>query len=266
MDSARLIELIKSKSSCAVAFSGGVDSSVVAAAAFRALGKKAVAVTVVSELFPDDEAAYAAGIARGIGIRHRVVRVSILDNEKVASNPQDRCYHCKSDDFGAIRAVAREEGLSVILDGTNADDTRVRRPGLKALVELGIISPLMKLGLTKIQVRALARQFGLPNSEKPANPCLASRFPYGIRLTPAGLARVGEAERYIKSLGFEVLRVRDHDCLARIEVEPSELLRLMDEKTRKKIVDKLLSLGYNYVSVDMVGFRTGSMDEILKQG
>ena len=265
MQDDRLIEHVKGLGPCAVAFSGGVDSAVVAAAAFKAHGEKALAVSVVSELFPQVEGEEAAKVARAIGIRHRTVSLSMMDNEAVVSNPVDRCYHCKSDDFTAIRDSALAEGIKVILDGTNADDPKGHRPGLRALKELGIKSPLLELGITKAEVREMALAWGLPNHDKPSSPCLASRFPYGVRLTPQGIARVREAEEFIRSLGVKVLRVRDHQGLARIEVMPEDIPLLASEDVRKKIVAKLRSLGYNYVSVDLEGFRSGSLDLHLKK-
>ena len=265
MQDDRLIEYVKGLGPCAVAFSGGVDSAVVAAAAFKAHGEKALAVSVVSELFPQVEGEEAAKVARAIGIRHRTVSLSMMDNEAVVSNPVDRCYHCKSDDFTAIRDSTLAEGIKVILDGTNADDPKGHRPGLRALKELGIKSPLLELGITKAEVREMALAWGLPNHDKPSSPCLASRFPYGVRLTPQGIARVREAEEFIRSLGVKVLRVRDHQGLARIEVMPEDIPLLASEDVRKKIVAKLRSLGYNYVSVDLEGFRSGSLDLHLKK-
>ena len=265
MQDDRLIEYVKGLGPCAVAFSGGVDSAVVAAAAFRAHGEKALAVTVVSELFPQAEGEEAADVARAIGIRRRTVALSMMGNEAVVSNPVDRCYHCKSDDFSAIRDAAEAEGIKVILDGTNADDPKGHRPGLRALKEMGIKSPLLELGITKAEVREVALAWGLPNHDRPSSPCLASRFPYGVRLTPQGIARVREAEEFIRSLGVKVLRVRDHQGLARIEVMPEDIPLLASEDARKKIVAKLLSLGYNYVSVDLEGFRSGSLDLHVKK-
>jgi pyridinium-3,5-biscarboxylic acid mononucleotide sulfurtransferase len=255
-----LVGLIKDNGPCAVAFSGGVDSSVVAAAAFKAHGSLALAVTVASELFPEAEVSEAEAVASAIGIRHKVMRVSVLSNEAVTSNPVDRCYHCKSDDFSAIRDAASEEGISLIYDGSNADDPKGHRPGLRALKEMGIRSPLMELGLNKEAVRGIAALLGLPNHDRPSSPCLASRFPYGIRLTADGIERVRAAEEFIRSLGVRVLRVRAHDRLARIEVEPSALPLLASDGVRQKIVDKLISLGYNYVTLDLQGFRSGSLD------
>lgn len=265
MSTASLIEFIKKLGPVAVAFSGGVDSSLVAAAAFRAHGSSALAVTIASELFPEAEAQCAADIAKNIGIRHKIIWISVLGNESVITNPPDRCYHCKSDDFSAIIKSASEEGIKTVLDGTNADDPKGHRPGLRALKEMGIISPLLELGMNKEMVRAAAKELGLPNYERPSSPCLASRFPYGVRLTTEKIERVRAAEEFIRSLGVSVLRVRDHDGLARIEVEPHEIPKLSSEEVAKKIVVKLRSLGYNYITVDLEGFRSGSLDLVLNK-
>ena len=262
----KLVGFIKSLPPPAVAFSGGVDSSLVAAAALRAHGEKALAVTVHSELVPDSEVAQASDVARAMGIRHEVVRLSVLDNEDVVSNPPDRCYHCKKDDFAAIRKLAVRDGLGSVLDGTNADDMLGHRPGIRALREMGIVSPLMELGYTKARVRELARGMGLANHDRPSSPCMASRFPYGVRLSTEGVERVRQAEEFIRSLGVKVLRVRDHAGIARIEVEPEVMPTLVSGGVAEKIVERLKSLGYNYVSLDLQGFRSGSLDEPLGKG
>jgi uncharacterized protein len=259
----RLIGYFKGFKGAAVAFSGGVDSSVVAAAAYKALGDKAVSVTVASEFLPESELRQASMVAGAVGIRHEIFRISALQDEKVASNPPDRCYHCKSADFGAVSKFAKKLGITDIFDGTNADDPKGRRPGLKALVELGVKSPLMELGIGKAEVREIARELNLPNAEKPSSPCLASRFPYGMRITREDLERVREAEEYLFTLGFTELRVRHHGGIARIELAERELPLIMAPALREKVVAKLTSLGYNYVALDLKGFRSGSMDETL---
>jgi len=256
-----LTDFITDIGPCAVAFSGGVDSSVVAAAAYRAHGNAALAVTVVSELCPESEAEEAAVVARFIGIPHIVVRSALLTDETVSTNPPDRCYHCKKKAFALIYEAAGARGITCVADGTNADDMETYRPGLKALAEMGVASPLALLGIRKEGVRELARVYGLPNAEKPSAPCLATRFPYGTMLTPAGIARVQAAEDAVRSLGFTGFRVRDHGEVARIEIDIASLTDAVSEKTRKKLVAMLKSLGYNYVTLDLEGFRSGSMDK-----
>lgn len=262
----RLVGFIRGLGPCAVAFSGGVDSGLVARAASDALGGAALAVTVVSELCPEDEAVFAADMAHEIGIRHTALRVSVLGDEPVSSNPPERCYHCKGRVFGAIKDAVAGEGISTLLDGTNAEDMHAYRPGLRALDEAGVISPLAALGFTKSEVRDTAKALGLTNWDRPSAPCSATRFPYGNRLTVEALDRVREAEGFIKSLGFRVVRVRDHAGMARIEVGADELPRLTAARMRKKIVAKLRGLGYNYATLDLEGYRSGSMDEGIIRG
>ncbi len=257
-----LIDYFRNFKGAAVAFSGGVDSSVVAAVAHKVLGDKAIAVTVASEFVPDSELRQASSVAGVIGIRHEVLRLNVLEDEKIASNPKERCYHCKRGDFGAILEIAKRRGFDVF-DGTNADDAKTRRPGLKALLEMGIKSPLKELNIGKDEVREIAREMRLPNSERPSSPCLASRFPYGLRITENDLERVGQAEEFLRSLGFPELRVRHHGNLARIELPAGDMPLVMAPEQREKVVAKLLSLGYNYVALDLAGFRSGSMDEVL---
>ncbi|MHB8173896.1 MAG: ATP-dependent sacrificial sulfur transferase LarE [Nitrospirota bacterium] len=257
-----LIDYFKNFNGAAVAFSGGVDSSVVAAAAYKALRDKSLAVTVVSEFVPDSELRQASSVAGAIGIRHEVLRMSVLEDEKIASNPPERCYHCKKGDFGVILKLAKKYGFGVF-DGTNDDDTKARRPGLKALCEMGIKSPLMELGIGKEEVRRIARELRLPNSERPSSPCLASRFPYGMRITGKDLEKVGQAEEFLRSMGFIELRVRHHGNLARIELAAGDMPLITAPGQREKVVAKLTALGYNYVALDLKGFRSGSMDEVL---
>lgn len=261
----KLTEFIKNLGPAAIAFSGGVDSSLVALAASRAHGERALAVTVSSELMSEAELDQAGRLARSIGIRHEVVRISVLSVEGLPDNPPERCYLCKMEVLRAIAGAARGQDLGVMLDGTNADDAGSYRPGLKALRELGVVSPLKELGLGKSRVRGLARKAGLSNWDAPSRPCLATRFPYGDRLEREKIERVRLAEEYVASLGFTVFRVRDHGGLARIELPPEEFGMVFSGGLYKKIVAKLGRLGYNYVTLDLEGFRSGSMDAGLKK-
>jgi len=256
----RLTSLIRRLGTPVIAFSGGVDSSLVALAAHRAHPESAVAVTVSTELIPEYELSQAREVAGVIGIRHEVLSLDLLGLKRVPDNPPDRCYHCKKAVFRAVSRLGRKLGTPVVLDGTNADDAGSYRPGLRALGELGVVSPLAELGMKKADVRALARKAGLPNWDAPSRPCLATRFPYGERLEPARIERVQAAEDFLASLGFTEFRVRDHAGLARVELPEPAMKKALTGGMSKKIVAKLVSLGYNYVTLDLEGFRSGSMD------
>lgn len=260
----RLILAIKPLDSLAVGFSGGVDSSVVVAAAVEALGTgNVVAVTSDSETLPVREMNAACHLARKIGCRHEIIRTRELDMNEFAANPPDRCYYCKTELWKQVRKIASELGLKNIADGVNASDLGDFRPGIRAGDECGVAHPLAAIGAGKEQVRGIARQLGLPNWDKPAEACLSSRFPYGKAITAAGLKRVEQAEELLKEHGFGQLRVRDHGNIARIEVPP-EMLHKLTNGSRLEIVKGLKELGYSYVTVDLEGFRSGSMNETLK--
>ncbi|BAF58433.1 ATP-utilizing enzymes [Pelotomaculum thermopropionicum SI] len=257
-----LKEIIKSYGSVLVAFSGGVDSTFVLKAAVDALKEKAVAVTITGELYPPGETEEAARLARFLGAEHIIIENRDLDNPTFASNPPDRCYHCKKNEYGEILKVARERGFNAVIDGLNADDLSDYRPGIRAGQELGVHSPLKDVGLTKEEIRALSRNFGLPTADKPSNPCLASRFPYGTQITSEGLRQVGAAEVILRKMGIPQVRVRHHGNLARIEV-PEEYLQFVAERAAE--VDRSLKgLGYTYVALDLLGYRAGSMNEALR--
>jgi uncharacterized protein len=217
----RLIKTITARGSAAVAFSGGVDSSFLCHAAAEALKEKALAITIVSPMLPKSEIHYAREIADKIGIEHILLEESTIDDE-VAANPKDRCYYCKKIEFGRIIAEAEKRGIAAVLDGSNMDDLGDYRPGLQALAELKVISPLREAGLAKAEIRELSRRFGLPSWDKPAFACLASRIPYGEPLSTEKLRRVEAAEEFLRTLGFRQFRVRSHGDLARIEVAPEE--------------------------------------------
>lgn len=243
-----------------VAFSGGVDSSVVAAFARDAYGDRALACTIVSGLLPEQEVREAGEIASILGIRHRLVPLDVLALPAFVENPPDRCYHCKSRVLAALRAIADEAGLEAILHGENADDGAVYRPGAQAAEEAGAIAPLARAGITKAEVRALARGFGLPNADRPAAPCLATRIPYGEPVTVERMRRIGVAEAFLRAAGFDVVRVRDHGALARIEVPLADLPRLLDPALRESLSAAVRAAGYDHVTMDLDGYRSGSFD------
>ncbi|MDR3138716.1 MAG: ATP-dependent sacrificial sulfur transferase LarE [Treponema sp.] len=258
-----LLELIAGRGSAAVAFSGGVDSSFLCFAAAAALGPKAIAVTIVSPMLPKSEIDCALAVARKVGIEHILLEEGEID-EEVAANPKERCYFCKKLEFGGIIAAAKERGISTVLDGSNLDDLGDYRPGLKALEELKIMSPLREAGLAKADIRELSRRFGLPTWDKPAFACLASRIPYGERIDKKKLARVEKAEDALRSAGFRQFRVRSHDDIARIEVAPEERRRFFDEKTLDAISQSLKSYGFLYVAFELEGYSMGSMNRALR--
>jgi len=247
--------------SALVAFSGGVDSTFIAAAAFDALGERALAVTGVSPSIPASEVAEARELARSIGIRHELIDTHEMDREGYIENSPQRCYHCKTELYELLAAMARERGFAFVLDGCNVDDLGDHRPGRVAAAEQGVRSPLIEAGLTKTEIRTLSRERGLPTWDKPAMACLSSRIPYGSEVTVEALERIGAAEAFLRSLGLRQLRVRHHDDVARIEVEPEALALLVEQ--REQIVKRLKALGYKYVTLDLAGFRSGSLNEVL---
>ena len=240
-----------------VAFSGGVDSALLVKLCCEA-GLETHAVTFDSTLQPVGEAAQAAESAKRYGARHILLRCDPLAQEEVRNNRRERCYHCKHRLFTGLREYAAAQGIFAVIDGTNADDRLVYRPGLRALRELGIVSPLAELGVTKAQVRELAGQLGLDVAKKPSAPCMATRFPYDTALSDQALAQVGQAEEMLRGLGFETVRVRVHDQLARIEVPLDRLLSLAEKAG--EISALLRSLGYRRVTLDLEGFQSGCFD------
>ena len=260
----RLRASLREIGSAAVAFSSGVDSTFLLRAAHEELGDKAVAVTVRSQLIPRHELDEAAAFCRQEGIRHEIIDFDALSAPAVIANPPDRCYHCKKEVFGLILAFARAAGLAAVLEGSNLDDDGDYRPGRRAIKELGIRSPLHEAGLSKAEIRALSREMGLPTWDKPSFACLASRFPYGERLTVAALERVERAERWLREeLGLTQLRVRSHGDLARIEVPPGDIPRLAARAA--EIAAAFKGLGFAYVTLDLQGYRTGSLNETLER-
>ena len=247
----------------AVAFSGGVDSTFLLRAAHDALGGRALAVTASSCSFPKRELEEAKRFCRENGIRHEIVASEELDIEGFRSNPKNRCYLCKKELFTKIWEIAKANGLPVVAEGSNTDDDGDYRPGLTAIRELGAKSPLRAAGLSKEDIRALSRELGLPTAEKPSFACLASRFPYGETISEEKLAAVDKAEQLLLDLGFRQVRVRVHGNLARIELLPEELTKLLEH--RAEVSEKIKAYGFTYVSMDLQGYRTGSMNETLTE-
>ncbi|MDD2485265.1 MAG: ATP-dependent sacrificial sulfur transferase LarE [bacterium] len=257
----RLINLLCDLGGVVLAFSGGADSTLLARAAFDALGDRALAVTAVSPVFTVEESEAAVAVARHIGIRHRLLKTEVMSDEHFISNSPERCYYCKRALFISLRQIADEEGLSEVIEGSNMDDLQDFRPGSRAVAETGACSPMVNVGLNKEDIRRISRNLGLSTWNKPSMACLASRIPYGVRLTVENLHRVAQAERLLCELGFEQVRVRDYGDLARIEVEKEKLPEAL--QLAEEILPGLISLGYKYVTLDLAGFRSGSMDLTL---
>ena len=249
--------------SAAIAFSGGVDSTFLLKVAHDEFGEKAVAVTVVSPLIPKKEALDAANFCKNENIRHFVLELDPLKIPGFKNNPENHCYICKKEIFSKIRSLALENGIYTVCDGSNADDTGDYRPGMKALAELGIKSPLLECGFTKNEIRELSKEMGLPSWNKPSAACLASRFVYGEAITPEKLKMVENAEDFLQELGFRQKRARIHgENLARIEIMPEDFGKILNQK--EKINNYFRSLGFKYVTLDIQGFRSGSMNEVIK--
>jgi uncharacterized protein len=256
----RLHEVIGSTGGAVVAYSGGIDSTLVAAVATRALGDRALAITAVSPSLPPGEAAEAARVARGLGIRHRTVRTHEAERPAYLANGLDRCYHCKTELYDVLARIAQEAGLGTVFSGANLDDLGDFRPGLVAAAEHGVRHPLVEVEMTKPEVREAAAELAIPTWDKPASACLASRIPFGVTIKVEELSKVGRAERVLKDLGFRQCRVRVHGDVARIEVESDDVARLAEPDIRGRIVEGLQRLGYRFVALDLEGFRSGSLN------
>ncbi|MDD5409746.1 MAG: ATP-dependent sacrificial sulfur transferase LarE [Candidatus Omnitrophica bacterium] len=250
--------------SCVVAFSGGQDSALLLKLCWLVLPKTNIlAVTAVSATYPKDELRKAKILAKEIGVKLRVIKTAELGNKKFTANSVSRCYFCKKELFLKLTGIARNENFDFVLDASNVSDKLDYRPGNAAKKELGIRSPLLEAGFNKKDIRKLSKMLGLPSWNKPPLACLASRIPYGTKITAGLLKRIDQAEAYLVSLGFRVVRLRHYNGLCRIEVEMKCIKRLL--RKRQAIVDKLKSLGYNYITLDLEGYRTGSLNEVIKK-
>ena len=247
----------------AVAYSGGVDSTFLLKVAYDVLEGRVVAVTARSSTYPERELREATDFAQSIGARHRVIHSEELDIPEFAENPMNRCYLCKRELFSKIKAIAVQDGLQYVAEGSNVDDLSDFRPGLQAIRELGVVSPLRDAGLGKEDIRKLSREMGLPTWDKPAFACLSSRFPYGHRITREKLRSVELAEQYLMDLGFRQVRVRHHGDVARIELSPAERSRLFDADLMDKIYRQFQTFGFAYTALDLKGYRMGSMNETI---
>jgi uncharacterized protein len=254
----QLKSIIARCESAVIAFSGGVDSSLVCAVAYGILGERVIAVTAVSHTYPPGEIDVAKEVAKKIGIKHMIIQTDELDDSRFVANPIDRCYLCKGELLEKLEEIRKKLGFKNILDGTNNDDLADFRPGFRALKEFGVISPLALAGIGKKDVRQLAAEYDLPNFDKPANPCLASRIPFGCRITQEKLERIAKAEKFVQSLGFGVVRVRDHGDSASIEVAKSKLEKAFNLKNEME--KNLKELGYRFVTLDPNGYRSGSLN------
>ncbi len=246
-----------------VAFSGGVDSTFLLKTAFDLLGSRAVAMTATSPTYPEREFNEARELAAEFGVEHLVVESNELEIENFAANSEKRCYFCKNELFGIAKSHAERLGLEHVADGANADDRLDYRPGSKAAQELGVRSPLQEVNMTKNEIRFLSRSLSLPTWNKPAFACLSSRFPYGTEITESRLEMVAEGEQLLRSIGFTQFRVRYHGSIVRVEVAPDDISRFADESVRLRVVEGMKQAGFTYVTLDLQGYRTGSMNEVI---
>jgi len=260
----QLKEIFQTMGRVLVAYSGGVDSTFLLKVAKDTLGDKNVlAVTALSPLYPERELTGAKKVAQELGVRHLLIESNELEIPGFSKNPTNRCYYCKKELFGELLKLAQKEAVPFIVEGSTLDDERDHRPGRMAIQELRIRSPLKEALFKKEDIREFSKALGLPTWDKPSFACLASRFPYGEEITLEGLKRVADAEDFLFKLGFKQVRVRHYKNLARIEILPGEIQRLMDGSLREKVVNHLKRIGYNYITLDLQGFRSGSMNEVL---
>ena len=259
----RLKNILKEMGTLLVAYSGGVDSTFLAVVANEVLGQKSLAVFANSPVSPPSEHEEAESLARKMGFRYKTINSNEMENPEFVANYPDRCYYCRKELFQTLKEIAASEGLAWIADGTNYDDLRDYRPGRRASEESGVRSPLCEAALIKDDIRRLSRERGLPTWNKPASPCLASRIPYGTPVTQDILHKIAEGERYLRSLGLRQFRLRHHGDIARIEVEEKDMASILKDGVRLETVNRIKALGYKYVSLDLVGYRSGSLNEVL---
>jgi pyridinium-3,5-biscarboxylic acid mononucleotide sulfurtransferase len=259
---AKLEKHLASLGSALLAFSGGVDSSLLACLGQRVLGDNFLAVTACGDIYPHREIAAAKSLARDLGFHHKLVEVDPLKIENIRSNPPDRCYHCKQAIFSQLVDLAGQQNLGCVIDGQNSDDKNDYRPGARAAAELGVLSPLRDVGIGKKEIRALSAQLSLPSANLPSMACLASRVPYGQELDPQQLKNIDAAEEFLRQLGFSQVRVRVAGDSARVEVLPQDIEFLASD-CRQQVLQRLKKLGFSYVSLDLEGYRTGSLNEVL---